>query len=504
MPTALSWAEVRRAVADVRHLLWFRARTVRRPAVAVIAVVVLAAVAVATATVPAWVPVDAGVRADLRRLLPAMLAAVAFVSIASAVAGAGGRELLGRDPASIHPVSPVTDHLGALALAPLNLGWLVQAWTLLGLAAVVSGPEELLPTQLVVLSWVLATTALGQAVAWGAEWVRRGPRGLLAVRLLLGAVLAAGALAGGVPDLRGTLVAGPAQWTADVLRDGAPTARAVAAAGLLAVTAAVVALGAALASLAARRSPRDEARLETRSHPARPTPRSGLAMMRRLDRASVWRSVPLRRGTYLLALAPGAIALAGGLDWSALLLMPGLVASGCVLLFGVNVWCLDGRGLLWRETLPVSPSTVLLARAWVLTELLLGAGAATLVLGAVRAGAPTRAELVGVVVALLVVVGQSVSGGLRWSHAHPYAVDLRSARATPAPPLAMVGYSVRLALTTTLTALVVTGLVEVGRVDLLLATGALLLAVSAARLALVHRRWVDPVRRSRVVGAVSA
>ena len=37
------------------------------------------------------------------------------------VASGGGRELLARDPASIHPISPTTDHLGALVLAPLNI-----------------------------------------------------------------------------------------------------------------------------------------------------------------------------------------------------------------------------------------------------------------------------------------------------------------------------------------------------------------------------------------------
>ena len=47
---------------------------------------------------------------------------------------------------------------------------------------------------------------------------------------------------------------------------------------------------------------------------------------------------------------------------------------------------------------------------------------------------------------------------MRWSGARPYAVDLRSARATPAPPLVMVGYSARLALSTTLTGLVFSGL----------------------------------------------
>ena len=37
---------------------------------------------------------------------------------------------------------------------------------------------------------------------------------------------------------------------------------------------------------------------------------------------------------------------------------------------------------------------------------------------------------------------------MRWSAQRPYPVDMRSARATPAPPGVMVGYSTRLALST--------------------------------------------------------
>ena len=69
-------------------------------------------------------------------------------------------------------------------------------------------------------------------------------------------------------------------------------------------------LGAGLAVVTARHIPRDEGRLETRTHAARSRPRSDLAALRRTDRASVWRSAPLRRGTWLLALAPGAHDLA--------------------------------------------------------------------------------------------------------------------------------------------------------------------------------------------------
>ena len=44
------------------------------------------------------------------------------------VASGGGRELLAREHGVAYPVSPTTDHLGALLLAPLNIAWLLQAW----------------------------------------------------------------------------------------------------------------------------------------------------------------------------------------------------------------------------------------------------------------------------------------------------------------------------------------------------------------------------------------
>jgi hypothetical protein len=493
-------AELRRAVRDVRHLLWFRAATVRRPRVAATALVAMVGLTVVAAVAPAWLDVDR----DLAPLLPAGLVALVVVSIGGAVAGAGGRELLARDPAAIHPISPMTDHLGALLLAPLNAGWLIQTWALLGLGASIAGPSHVLGAQAVTLAWILAATALGQAVAWAVECVRRGPRGLAVVRGGVTGLVALLALAGVLPDGRRLLVGGPAGAVADVVT--APDIGSVALTATLlgVVTVALVPLGGRFAQAASRRVPRDEGRLETRTHQARPDPRSDLAVLRRIDRASVWRSVPLRRGTWLLAIAPGAVALAGGLDWSGLVLLPGLVASGCVLLFGVNLWCLDGRGMLWREALPVAPRTVLVARAWVLTEVLLGAGLVTVLLGAVRAGRPTPAELAGVVLALVVVVGQAVSAGLRWSAARPHAVDLRSARATPAPPLVMVGYSLRLALATTCTSLLLAALAAGGRTDLLLlATGAFLV-VSGLRVGRAGRRWEDPVRRAEVVAVVAA
>ncbi len=182
--------------------------------------------------------------------------------------------------------------------------------------------------------------------------------------------------------------------------------------------------------------------------------------------------------------------------------LPGLVASGAALLFGVNAWCLDGPGGLWRDSLPADPRVVFLSRAWVLAEVLVLATGVTLAVAASRAGPASTGELVAVGCASVVVVAQVVSASLRWSTRRPFAVALRSARATPAPPLTMVGYSVRLALVTTVVGLLFSALTQVAPVWSLLVALPFLL-VSAARLLASARHWGEPTTRSRVLGTVA-
>jgi hypothetical protein len=192
-----------------------------------------------------------------------------------------------------------------------------------------------------------------------------------------------------------------------------------------------------------------------------------------------------------------------GLEWGSVMLLPGLTASGAALLFGVNAWCLDGRGALWRESLPVAPATVFAARAYVLAEFLLAASLATIALAAVRAGVPDLSEAVALVCTLVVVTVQVAGASLRWSARHPFAVDLRSARATPAPPLSMVGYSARLAVSTTLTGLVFSGLSRNSDWRLSVLVAVPFLCWSLFRLARTYGLWLDPVDRARVVTAVA-
>lgn len=151
MPTALSSTEAPpegrtgepawlRPVRDVGHLLAFRAAAVRRRAAFWWAVLLLGGLTAGAAVVPAFVPADDERRLDFAILLPSGMAGILLISIISAVASGGGRELVSREQGVAFPISPTTDHLGALLLAPLNIAWLIQAWVLLGATAYAFGP----------------------------------------------------------------------------------------------------------------------------------------------------------------------------------------------------------------------------------------------------------------------------------------------------------------------------------------------------------------------------
>ena len=505
-PQAGRAAAARRAVEDVVILFQFRKQAVRRRHLARVLALVFTVVTLAVAIVPAYVPGAGGPdRAfDIFLLMPTAMAGILVLSMSSAVASGGGRELIAGEEAVPYPISPTTDHLGALLLAPLNIAWMIQAWILLGSMAFSFGPDKLFQAQVAILLWLVFATAGAQVIAWSMEAVRRGPGGIaiyrgLLVCLGLGAVLI---------QLTGHLTAFldriPTLWVFAGAVSGWHLRWWLTVGALLAGTVVAVALGAVPAHFAARRLPRDEARMETDQHEPQAMPRSVIGLLIRADRASVWRSVPMRRGIMVLAIGPGLVALFGNLPWPSMTILPGLVASGGALLFGVNAWCLDGRGALWRENLPVRPTALFDARAYVLAEFLAAASLLTILVGALRAGIPNSYELAALVGTLLVVLLQVVGASLRWSLAHPYPANLRSARATPAPPAAMVGYSARLATSTTFTSLFFSGCAHVPdwRLSVIVAMPCLLW--SGIRLARTRRRWQDPVARALVVTTTAA
>lgn len=507
--------EALRAATDVGALVRFRTAALRgrsRPVVTG-ALSLVVAVTLASAVLPAYLPGAAGtgVLSDVTTenallLLPSAYLGALVIATVSAASTAGGRELLPRDQGVAYAVSPTTDHLGALAMAPLNIAWLIQCWVVLAGTAFAVGPDHILAAQLPVVLWLGLATALAQLVAWGVEWVRRGRGGVWVVRGAgaalagtVGAVIASGNVAA-VLDQSPTL-----EVLLAVLHgaDGAwlPWLRAVVVL-LLAGIAAVLA-GAYVAHALARRPPLEEMRVESSRHSRRTNPGSDLVALLRVDRASVWRAVPLRRGIAVLALLPGLVAVASALEWYMLNILPGMVASGGALLFGVNAWCLDGRGALWRESLPVAPRLAFACRALVLLEVLLLATALTLVFATLRAGTPTTAQVVAVGCATLVVTLQVVSGALRWSVRRPFSVDMRSARATPAPPLTMVAYSSRLALVTTFSGILFVGTSQAPTWHWSVLVAIPLLAVSGVRLVRTSRTWDEPDARCRVVATVA-
>jgi hypothetical protein len=508
--TALSWTELRSSRQDLAALLHFRRSgltpTSRRRLRAGSIVIVL--VTLAAAVGPAYLggPQPREQSGSILAVFPSMCLGFLVLASISAIASAGGREVIPREQAVAFPISSMVDHLGALLLAPLNIAWLAQTWALLGSAAYIFGPTRLAAYELPILLWVVTATALAQVFGWCAEGVRRGRHGILAFRVFV--VLLAGAAVTLVVtgQMAPLLDRSPTRFIIDVLlggRLGHWDTWLVGVLGLAAAGLGAVVLGALPAAWALGRPMREELRLESGHHRVRPMPGSDLAMMLRIDRTAIWRSVPLRRGLTVLALMPGAVALAGHLEWRMLTVLPGLVASGAALLFGVNTWCLDGRGALWRDSLPVPSWVAFASRVIVLLEVLLASAAVTLLLAALRAGRPSVAELVALLCSTLVVATQVVSASMRWSIARPFAADLRSARATPAPPVVMAGYSARLAMVTTFTGLIYSGLAGIGDVRITLSTTAVLLSFSILRLVRSAGRWNDPVIRARVVAVVA-
>jgi hypothetical protein len=508
-------AESRRAVGDVGPLIRFRLAGMRERGrrAAWIALAILATLTVGVvATAGYWPGAGTAAKAnDMLILLPTAYVAFLVTTTMAIIGSGGGRELLPRDQAVAFPVSPVTDHVGALLLAPLNVAWIVQAWSLLGATAFVTGPHRLILVALTATLWLVVATCVAQAIAWCVEYVRRGPFGLLIVRGLWALLAAATALmlaTGRTAHVVDRISAKAAHITVVVIApagSGKWVAWAVGVVVMAATGAVALIVGGFVATRVARRSPREEARAEGQAFTPRPIARSELAALVRTDRASVWRSVPLRRGFLVLGLLPGLVAAGGQLAWDMMPIMPGLVAAGGALLFGINAWCLDGVGALWRDSLPVDPQVAMLARMQVLLEILLAATTLTLVVAALRAGGlPTATQLSAVIATTVVVSVQVVARSMQWSVRRPYAMDLRSARGTPAPPFAMLAYSSWLAMSSTVTGLVfgVASHADDPTLPLVLAMPFLIAAVR--RILITAREWADPDIRARVVATVSA
>ena len=519
---------------QVRALVGLRWRMVRRPWARVGLVALAACLPVVLAlAVAVGVQLRAandalGPAAGPAGILPASLfASMLVLAVLAPLAAGGAHELYPGEQLVAFPVRPATAVTSSLLLTPLNLAWLTQVLGILGATGYVAGAGPGLPLAVTAtVVYVVFASVAGQALAWTVVALRHSAAGRTAV------AAATGACCGAVLALswnhRGTaaLESFPSSRVLDLVRDvGATPAGAVetwtsghpifeqGAVGHWVLGVAALVLGTLVAARLAvpachramSRAPDRAVHSEGRNVRRRRARGSVLAELTAVDRASVARSAPLRRGVLVLAALPGLAAAVPSVEWTSIVMLPGLVSAGTGLLFGVNVFCLDGGGAVWLASLPHDPRLAYLAKARVLAEVCVGTALVTVAVAAVRAPTtPTAAQLCAVVGAGFACPAAVVAACMRMSVRHPHRAELRSSRDTPAPPGSMVAYSLRLSAVATLTAGVMSvfSYAENPWTPLLAALGLTLRpALSIARSAML---WRSPEPRARVVAAVSA
>ncbi len=489
--------------------------------VAILCLVLLVLGIAAGATIPLGPVADGSGSADLVAsaptdrtgevavLLPSAMIAFALFSIVAPLGAGGGTELIPEAELVAYPVRVPTLVRIAFLLSPLNIAWFFQVLLLvMATAYAVRGPGGPgLPLGVLVV-FLAACTTIGHTVSWALVGVRRTRRGRRTTWSLL--ALAACVVGWVIATDRGTAVL-----------DSLPTVRVVAAqaraARLDLIGFAPITLGLLLAAVVgyattvwtaqwALRRPGDlgiDGPL-TRPIGRRTPPRDEARALLQVDRASVWRSAPLRRGLLVLAILPVGAAALASLPWSSIALLPPLVSSGAALLFGVNALSLDGSGAIWVSTMPHDPALVLRSKARVVTEVVGGAVLLVLLGASARASAaPTAQDLLCAVGASLSCTALVVATCLRLSVTRPHRAELRGPRDTPAPPGTMALYSARLAGITTLVGLVfsISTFGDSWEVPLAFTIG--LLAWAARSWSHTRRLWSQPATRAVVVATVA-
>ncbi len=444
--------------------------------------------------------------AVLAAAAPSFLGFGLLAVIAPLTAG-GGTEVMPASQLVAYPVRPSTQFLASLSLAPLNLVWVVQLLVLTAETAYLTFEGgSLVRGGLTTALYVAACTAGGQALAWFVVGLRQSRRGRLIVKAAVLVVVVAAVVAFRVDRGHGLLAASPAPLVIRAV--GSPTASGTwlnVNAGLIALLLLAVLLGGRACAWALRQ-PSDASRVGAdRAVRRRPPATSPLRALVALDRASVWRALPLRRGALVLAVLPGVAAAGAAVPWRSLAALPGLVAAGAGLLFGINAFCLDGSGAVWLASLPHRPGLVARAKVIVLTETIVAAVVLAAVAGAVRAPAPpTTAEVAAVLMSAVTCTAVVIALCLRLSVRHPHRADLTAARDAVAPPGALVAASVRLAGATAAVGMTLGASSGAGdwTVPVLLGSPVLLWSLLSLRRSL--GRYDDPVVRARIVHAVAA
>lgn len=451
--------------------------------------------------------VDAVALQTAVRLAPAAFLGFGVLAVIAPLTAGGGIEVVPSAQLVAFPVRPGTQFLGGLALAPVNLVWVVQLMVLVAETSLLTAGGDPLLGALTTTAYVGSLTVLGQALAWlvvGLRQTRLGRRAVAgaAATLLLAALVLIRTGTGAAALEHGptrTVVKGVAAGRDHLLRWGVTTGV------LLLLLLAGLALGARLCGWALRRPGDAHGPSCSPQVRRRADPRSPLRALLAVDRASAWRAPALRRGALVLAVLPATVAAGARVPWESLVVLPGLVAAGAGLLFGVNAFCLDAGGAVWLASLPHDPVLVARSKALVLTETVLAAVAVAAVAGSLRSpGHPTLAELVAIVVSGLTCTAVVVAAGMAGSVRRPHFAALNGPRDAVAPPGALALASVRLALPAAAVGIGLEGLSQTGRpwLPALVALPLLLLALLWLRRSL--SRYAQPARRARIVQVVSA
>jgi hypothetical protein len=494
------------ALTQLRALGWIRWQMVRSPGARVaiclapillIWFVQLAVGSVTALTEPALVAA--------LELAPAAFLGFGVLAVIAPLTAGGGNEIVPTSQLVAFPVRPRTLFLGGLLLAPANLVWVVQLLVLAAETSYLTLHSHRLAGGLTTTTFVVCLTILGQALAWtvvGLRQTRIGRRvvAVLLVLLVTGAVVV---VRGGFGDT--VLAASPTHVVVRAIQAGPGTRWLVTTAAMVVAGALGIALGARACAWAIAR-PSDVTSTGTavavRRRPAR---RTALAELVAVDRASVWRASALRRGGLVLAVLPGVAAIGAAVPWQSLVILPGLVAAGSGLLFGVNAFCLDAGGAVWLASLPHDPRLLARAKLRVLVETVAASIAVVLVAGSLRSpGTPTPAQVTAILSAALASGALVVATCLALSVRRPHRADLNGPRDAVAPPGALALASVRLALPAGVIGLILEAASQSNVWWVPPVVAAPIVAGALLSLSRSFARYGNPLVRSVIVQTVSA
>ncbi len=434
---------------------------------------------------------------------------VILAVIAPLVSG-GGYELFPPGQLVAYPIKPATVFRSTLVLAPVNLAWLLNVIALFVVTGFASGPITWAATSrslVVVGCFIAMATVIGHAVGWLVVGFRQSRPGRVATNIVGLGLVAAALMVLWTDNVVGALDKSPTRFVISGAIDGYALRYSswLTAIGVMTVaTYGALRVGGWITSWTLRRSGAQADRSSSRTMTRRETQTAAWRALVAVDHASLWRSTPLRRGTLVLLVVPGAVSALAGMSWQSLILVPGLIAAGAGLLFGINAFTLDSTGSVWLSTLPGWATPAYIAKSLVFLEVALMAVASALIGGSLRAqAAQAAAEVTAAISSAVACALVVVALGMRSSLRHPHRADLQSSRDTPAPPGVMAAQSIRFATVTTFTSLYF---------GLLAITGEwwlpLLGAIPVALGAWIHWRktmeaWLHPHVRAHVVTTVA-